>query len=130
MSNRPFLMAVVVMASLLPGCGGGDKPKLVAATGKVTYKNEPLTAGNIFFHPDAGNAFQKDTPGSVLELDGSFAIKTFPYGEGVPPGKYKVTLGPALANRIKMPKYADPAKTPWAVDVPDGGLTDKVFEVK
>jgi hypothetical protein len=123
-----FLTAAVLLATG-PGCGG-EWPPLATATGKVTFKNEPLTAGSVTFHPDAGNEYLKDKPSSLLQADGSFAMQTFPFGPGVPPGKYKVTLTPELAKRIKRPTYADPAKTPWAVDVPDGGLTDQVFEVK
>src|SRR5205085_2151070 len=46
-------LALAVAAAV--GCGG-DKPKLVPVTGKVTYKNEPVTAGTITFHPDPTNA--------------------------------------------------------------------------
>ena len=116
-------------AVLVVGCGT-EKPKLVAVTGKVTFKNQPLTAGSVFFHPDAGNSYTKDVPSSLLQLDGSFTMKTFPFGDGIAPGKYKATLAPELANRIGKPIYADPAKTPWTVDVPDAGLTDKLLEVK
>jgi len=122
------LAPVLLLAAL--GCGGETPPKLVTATGKVTFKNQPLTAGSIVFHPDAGNSFTKDSPSSLLQLDGSFAMKTFPFGEGIAPGKYKATLAPELASRIGKPIYADPAKTPWTVDVPDAGLTDKLLEVK
>ena len=53
-----------------------------------------------------------------------------PFGDGAKPGKYRVVLSSALANGIGKPAYGDPAKTPWAVDVPDTGLTDQVLEVK
>jgi hypothetical protein len=124
--------ALWALALLLPaaaGCGR-DKPKLVTVTGKVSHNGKPLTAGSIIFHPDAGNSFQKDRPSSLLQLDGSFTMKTFPYGEGVSPGTYKVTLAPELATRIGRPDYARPDKTPWSVTVPDAGLRDQTFEVK
>jgi hypothetical protein len=111
------------------GCGPG-KPKLVPVTGKVIQKGNPVTAGSIIFHPDAGNSYQKDRPSSLLQTDGSFTLKTFPFGDGVPPGLYKVTLAPELASRLGRPDYARPDKTPWSVTVPDSGLTDQVFEVK
>ena len=128
MTKRIWLLGCLCLL-MLTGCDG-ERPKLVMVTGKVLHKDQPLTAGNITFHPDGGNSYQKDKPSSQLQLDGSFTIKTFPFGDGVPPGKYKVTLAPELASRIKMPKYSDPAKTPWSVEVPDAGLSDKVFEVK
>src|SRR5579885_3794759 len=91
--------ASAVLLALAAASGCGDRPKLVTVTGKVVHKGEPLTAGSIIFHPDAGNSYQKDKPSSLLQLDGSFTMKTFPFGDGVPPGKYKVTLAPELANR-------------------------------
>src|SRR5262245_16238197 len=119
-------MLCLVLLALLTACGcSGEKPKLVPVTGKVTFTKKALTAGSIIFHPDAGNSYQKDRPSSLLQVDGSFTMKTFPFGEGVPPGTYKVTLAPELANRIGRPDYANPDKTPWSVTVPDAGLTDQ-----
>ena len=111
------------------GCGP-DKPKLVTVTGKVVFKNEPLTAGSIWFVPDAGNAYQGEKPSCQLQLDGSFTMRTYPFGDGVPPGAYKVMLSPELANRIKKPEYGDAAKTPLTLTVPDVGVRDHVIEVK
>jgi len=122
----PLILALLACI----GCGSSEKPKLVAVVGKVSFESKPLTAGNIYFHPSAENSYQKDKPSSVLQLDGGFTIKTFPFGEGVPPGTYKVTLAPELANRVKKPEYANPEKTPWQVEVPDSGLTDLKLEVK
>lgn len=126
-----MLVRLVTLAALLgvAGCGE-EKPKLVPVTGKVTFKGKPLTAGSVYFHPDAGNSYTKDVPSSLLQLDGAFAMKTFPFGEGISPGKYRVTLAPELANRIGKPVYANPTKTPWTVDVPDAGLPDQLLEVK
>jgi hypothetical protein len=120
-------LALAVAAAV--GCGG-DKPKLVPVTGKVTYKNEPVTAGTITFHPDPANAYTKDSPSSLLQTDGSFTMRTFPFGDGVAPGRYKVTLSPELAGRVGKPDLGYPEKTPWSVEVPDRGLTGHVFEVK
>lgn len=111
------------------GCAD-QGPQLVPVTGRVLWKGEPLTAGSIHFHPDSANDFQQDTPSSLLQTDGSFAVRTFPYGDGIPPGRYKVTLAPQLAARIELPEYADVAKTPWTLDVPEAGVLDHVFEVQ
>jgi hypothetical protein len=122
-------LVLIFSLLMLTGCGA-EQPKLVSVTGKVTFKNEPLTAGNLYFHPDVGNSYQKDKPSSQLQRDGSFTMKTFPFGEGIPPGKYKVTLDPGLANRVRKPNYADPIKTPWIVEVPEGGLQNQLLEVQ
>ena len=112
------------------GCGPSNRPTLVPVTGKVLVAGQPATAGSIYFHPEADNSFQADRPSSLLQLDGSFTIKTFPFGDGVPPGKYKVTLAPELAARIKHPELGDVAKTPWKIEVPPTGVSGHVFEAK
>ena len=84
----------------------------------------------MYLHPDASNSFQDDTPSGQLHLDGSFTIRTFPFGDGVPPGRYKVTLVPELASRIGHPEYGQLESTPWQITVPEGGLTDQKFEVQ
>jgi hypothetical protein len=119
-----------VVFALLIGCGGEKPPTLVAVTGKVSFKGSPVTGGSIIFYPDAGNSYQKDKPSSLLQVDGAFTMKTFPFGDGVAPGNYKVTLAPEVASRLKMPRYADPGKTPWSIEVPATGVDDKQFEVK
>lgn len=126
---------VTVLAALLTisatGCGEDpDKPLLVPATGKVTFQGKGLTAGSIIFFPDRDAEYQKDSPSSLLQVDGSFTMKTFPFGDGVAPGKYKVCLSPALAGSIKLPDYADSKKTPWEVEITDTGKKDIVLEAK
>ena len=123
------LVVVLALTFALVGCGS-DKPKMVACTGKVTHNGKPVTAGSINFFPDAANSFQKDNPSSILQLDGSFTAKTFPWGEGIPPGTYRVTLAPQVASRLNAPAYASAEKTPWKLEIPEGGLVDKTLEVK
>lgn len=122
--------AMLIVAMLITGCGGPKAPTLVPVTGKVQMNGQPLTAGSIIFHPDSTNGYQDDKPSSLLQLDGTFTMKTFPFGEGVPLGKYKVILAPELAKRIGKPQYADPKQSPWQVEVPEAGLSDQLFDVK
>lgn len=124
----PRLFVFLALLALLAGCG--ERPKLVPATGRMTHKGQPLTAGSVIFVPDAGNAWAKDNPSSLLQTDGSFTMKTFPFGDGVAPGKYKVTLDPALAGRIRQPALSKADKTPWSVEVPQTGKTDIVFDAR
>jgi len=128
--QRLMLIAPFALASLFLGGCGPEKPKMVNFSGKVIHQGKGVTAGSIHFFPESSNSYQKDNPSSILQLDGSFTAKTFPFGDGIPPGTYKVTLAPAVASRLNAPSYADPAKTPWTVEVPDAGLKDKVLEVK
>jgi hypothetical protein len=126
---RPGWIHSCLLLLTLVGCGASDRPTLVPATGAVTMDGKPLTAGAIVFHPEAGNPYMEDKPSSLLQLDGRFTMKTFPFGEGVSPGPYKVTLAPELATRIGKPEYSNPDKTPWSIDVPETGLSDQQFVV-
>lgn len=120
---------MMAVTSLL-GCGGPQPPPMVSVSGKVLKSGQPVTAGSLYFHPASSNSYQKDKPSSLLQVDGSFRMKTFPFGEGVPPGKYKVTLDPELATRFNKPQYARPDQTPWEIVVPQQDVAEQVFEVK
>ncbi len=129
MARRPYILAYMIAPLLIAGCSG-EQPALVSVTGKVTMQGKGVTAGAIYFHPAAENTFQKDTPSSQLQLDGSFTMKTFPFGEGVPSGRYKVTLVPELASRLNRPEYGSVEKTPWEIEVKDQAITSQVFQVQ
>lgn len=123
---KSFTLLIFIL--LCTSCGQ-NKPKLVKVTGKISFKNKPLTAGSIYFHPASTNSFTKDNPSSLLQEDGSFNMKTYPYGEGVSPGEYKITLAPQLAARISLPQLSDPDKTNTFITVPDAGIENFVLDV-
>jgi hypothetical protein len=124
------LIALLALEIFVSGCGNPSVPKLVQATGTVTHEGKGLTAGSIYFHPAAENSYKDDNPSSLLQTDGSFTMKTYPFGDGVAPGKYKVTLAPQLASRINKPEYGKVEMTPWEVEVPEGGVQGLMLEVK
>lgn len=139
MTNLPEALLTVFLRSrtllvcgliALSGCSGETQPPMVPVNGKVTMDGKAITGGAVYLHPDASNSFQDDKPSGQLQLDGSFTIRTFPFGDGVPPGRYKVTLVPELASRIGHPEYGQLESTPWQISVPEGGLTDQKFEVQ
>lgn len=116
------------VALLVAGCGA--QPKLVPVVGKVSHMGQPVTAGSVILIPDAGNSYLKDNPSSLLQTDGSFAFKTFPFGDGVPPGKYTAILAPELAGRLKAAAHGKAGTSPWKLDVPGTGLKDVALVVK
>ena len=128
--RHEFLVIVLVTAAVISGCVKGDQPELMPVSGKVMMEVSGITAGALYFHPDPANSYQKDSPSSQLQLDGSFTMKTFPFGDGVPAGKYKVTIIPELAARLKHPEYADVQTTPWQIEVTGTEVKDHVFEIK
>lgn len=126
--SLPFMLVAWIGIS---GCQRGpEPPAMVMVTGYVEMAGEPVTAGAIYFHPDESNVYLEDKPSSLLQLDGSFTIKTYPFGDGVPPGAYKVTLSPELATRLKKPKYGNANETPWSIDVPESDLSNQTFVVE
>jgi hypothetical protein len=124
-----FAVATTGLGLSLVIAGCGSNPKLVPFTGKVTHHGKSVTGGSVWFHPQGGDATAEKMSGQ-LQIDGTFAARTFPHGDGIPPGKYRVTLSPDLAARAGVPNYGDVTKTPWAVEVPDAGLADHVFEIR
>ena len=110
------------------GCADG-RPELVEATGRVQQQGQAVTAGSIAFHPDTANAFRGDVPTSQLQLDGSFLMQTYPWGEGVSVGRYVVTLSSQLAGRLGLPEYANPEQSPLRVEVGAEGLRGHVIEL-
>jgi hypothetical protein len=128
LQSSPNIVTFATLFAFAIGCGESS-PKMVTVKGHVLIDGTGVTAGAVYFHPDAANEFQSDTPGSQLQIDGSFSVKTFPFGEGVPPGTYKVTLSPELANRMERPDYGVKEKTPWEVVVPDAPVEDLKLEL-
>lgn len=127
MFNYKILFTIAVVF-FITACNQ-DKPKLVKVSGKIIFNGQPLTAGSINFHPASTNTFTKDNPSSILQEDGSFNMKTFPYGDGVSPGEYKITLAPQLASRISLPNLAYPEKTNAKITVPETGLENFILEI-
>jgi hypothetical protein len=121
-----FLLAT----SVAPVTGCGTKPKLVAVTGTVSHSSKAVTGGSLWFHPEGGNDGKSERMSGQLQTDGTFTVRTFPHGNGIPPGKYRVTLSPDLAARAGAPRYGDVAKTPWSVEVPETGLADLALEIR
>jgi hypothetical protein len=113
-----LLLATLVV---LAGCQTKAPPATVS--GKVTYKNQPLTSGFVnFYMPDKGIAAQGqiDADGNY-KLQGEIIAGTFkvyvqpPTPEQLPPGK--VSKRPPFNV---PPKFQDPAQTPMTKEVKAG----------
>src|SRR5580692_8249231 len=87
------LAASIIGVVVLSGCNSSDGtgPKLAPVTGRVTYKNEAVTAASIFFIPDHEKGNRGEMASAILGLDGSFEMETT-RGKGVVPGSYKIKL--------------------------------------
>lgn len=128
--------ACVLALTTLSGCqrsdGGG--PKLAPVTGRVTFKNEAVTAATIYFMPDAEKGNRGTMASAVLKEDGSFTLETAKADgvvtPGVIPGAYKIQFDLGRRPEKELAPYRDVKKTPLSVDVPEQGLTNYVIELK
>ena len=135
-------LALGLLASVLGGCGGEEGPKVVFVNGAVSVNGKPLEGAGVTFVPEPGPR-ESTTGNGTSDSSGRYRLRTR-YGDGVAPGKYKVTISllaaagpgtkpgdPIEGDRImavragrarqKFPAYANAATTPFTADVPESG---------
>jgi hypothetical protein len=81
---------------LCVGCGvaGPAKPKTVKVTGKVMYKQQPVSGASVAFLGDG-----KSPPAlGRTDAEGRFELTTSDPGDGAVPGVYKVTVSKIVAS--------------------------------
>lgn len=115
------------MILLLAGCGEAG-PELHALSGKVTYKGQPVPQARLVFHPQfTGPNWM---PVATTDTAGAFAASTKVPGDGMIPGRYKVTVvwHPQATDDDDGPnhlptKYASQTSTPLEVQAsPDSSV--------
>jgi hypothetical protein len=109
---------------LLGGCSVSSGPKLAPVRGRVSYKNAAVTGTNIYFMPDADKGNNGEMATAIVQEDGSFTLSTYPRGDGVAPGAYRVTLDLPRRPEKDLAPYRKVETTPLHFDVPEEGLTD------
>ena len=131
LNSRCLRLLACCLLTLLVGCGGsGD---YVEVSGKVTYEDGsviPIRGMQVIFNPQVnsteGRAGRSKRPraarAAVNEKDGTFdTATTYTYGDGLPAGKYIVTLQDA--ERKLPPAYASLDTTPFHADTKDSPFT-------
>ena len=103
----------LMVAIVLIAAGGCDRrPSRVPVSGQVTVDGEPLEFGSITFYAVAGGR-----PGGASLADGgNYSVTMHDPNDGLPPGKYTVTVAAAdwvsdKACRWHAPKHYQDAKT-------------------
>jgi hypothetical protein len=128
--NRGLAACLLLFPLLCCGCGSdGRGAKLAPVQGRVIYKNEGVTAASIFFHPDAARGNNGSMASAILQEDGSFTMETYPRGNGVAPGAYKVTFDLGRRKDKELDKYRKVDTTPLTYDVPEEGLRDLLIDL-
>jgi hypothetical protein len=120
-----FLGGAAVMSG--SGCGEGGRSNLVPVAGQVTLNGQPLTSGQVVFHPDAarGNT-SLDEPRGPIDAQGRYELATVGR-KGAAPGWYKVAViatepfdpqRPYVLPKSLVPlRYNDPTSAGLPVDV-------------
>jgi hypothetical protein len=84
----------------LAGCGGGTFPSV---TGTVTLDGQPLSGAVVVFNPDGGGQVAT----GVTNSSGKFTMGTLRQGDGVRPGKYRVTITKTAERPKPTPYFGD-----------------------
>lgn len=80
-----FALLVAVAAA---GCGRSG-PQTIPISGRVTYKGQPLTQGEVRYVPDDPGARQAR---GTLDSSGKFRLTTFALNDGAMPGGYRIAI--------------------------------------
>lgn len=112
--NRTLRILALPVALTLVGCGEAEPPKVPvqAVTGKVYVNGKPAAGAVIQFVPANSTDPNALRPFGKADDDGSYTLRTYKPGDGVPPGEYLVSV------KWPGPKSATPATKP--ADDPDG----------
>ena len=84
------LICLAFLATL--GCGGDGRPSLVPVTGTVLLNDEPIEGAQLTFTPDNHKGGYGRPSSAVTDASGQFSPWTYAPGDGLPPGKYVVTI--------------------------------------
>jgi hypothetical protein len=112
-SIRQTLLAGLLVAAV--GCGSDDGiGKRYPVSGKVTYNGKPVEKGTISFVPEVADG----RPASAVIADGQYGeATTLTAGDGILPGKYKVTVSALDDVDISKAEAEQPGGAPDQVTV-------------
>jgi hypothetical protein len=119
------LTGTAVVAVICTSCGNDQR--LYPVRGQVLFQNRPAEGATVVFQP-VNRDTAGPTPSGTVGADGSFALSTYPHGDGAPPGEYVVlvTWFPPNARELDEPRnqlpnrYASPTDSPLRATVAEG----------
>jgi hypothetical protein len=115
------LVILSVAIVWLAGCGGGDRPKTIPISGRVTIDGQPPgEVGRLHFTPtQAAEGYSKRPAGGAFTADGTYRVMSWEPDDGLVPGHYTVSLMPGdLSKTAIPPKYRESGTSGLEVDVP------------
>lgn len=133
------LISILVCCAFV-GCGSQSPFDYVKASGKLTYEDgTPIPAKSIRLQfaaqdaPQIEGAHPRPAIANVNEAGEFDCVTSYKYGDGLIPGKHKVSVEQATdkAGQLLVPKeYASIGTTPLVVDTADAPLEIKVPKPK
>lgn len=125
-SHTILLLAVAALLLPTAGCGQSGPFSYVKVSGRVTFDDgKPLARGQLVFDPQSAPVGDAHPLMGVVSLneDGTFGTPTsHKPGDGVVPGKHKITIQYATddqGNSLVPREYTSAATTPLEVDTAD-----------
>jgi hypothetical protein len=109
---------LLILALLLAGCSGSDRPPLAKVSGIVTLDKTPVEGAAVMFMPVAGGRPAQ----GLTDAQGKFTLTTFDDGDGAILGEHKVTVtkvqitgAKATADGLSGTTEAGQIKEVWIV---------------
>jgi hypothetical protein len=123
LARQNWRRMVAVMALAAQGCSGGNQLPLVPVSGRVTFAGGPCpAAGNVTFVPVEGTPGLPRRPGAAkFETDGEFTVTSFAEGDGLLPGKYRVSITcySGLPDPTSPDPFGDVSYVPNGFELPE-----------
>ena len=97
LSNRVSRMLAILLTMSLCGCGSkSNGPELAHMKGTVTFAGKPLKNATVVFLPDQPGV---RLASGITDDNGRFDLMTEVPGDGVVPGKHRVTITARAADQ-------------------------------
>ena len=103
------------------GCTGGDRPKTIPISGRVTIDGQPPgEMGKIHFTPTvAAEGYVKRPAMGAFDVDGVYQVMSWTPDDGLVPGHYTVNVMPGSVAKTRIPKkYHQSGSSGLEVNVP------------
>ncbi|HXG11924.1 MAG TPA: carboxypeptidase-like regulatory domain-containing protein [Gemmataceae bacterium] len=145
-------LLVTALGCLVVGCSqdpaAANRPKVVPAGGQVLYRSQAVEGAHVTFM----NAEANQSGYGVTDADGRFTLTTFREGDGVVPGRQKISIRKVEVIDRSKPGFdysasseiPPPAEERWlipkrygrfetsglTVEVREGGKNEFILELK
>lgn len=113
-----ILIAGSLLVGLASGCGSQADERAIVR-GQVRFAGHALSGGFIVFTPDPDRGTATELAISPIQSDGFYQLQT-DKGLGIPPGWYRISIGPASTALPFPEKYRDPLRSGLTCEIHPG----------